>query len=178
MAPIKIGASWLKGINKISRQLTYGSGATVLKSRWYRVLSNCWPHTGKNLMVECCKSFMVYVLHIQQNTVSLDCALFPNIKYQLAKSYCTIWNIWMNWIHIKIYEWIRQGGHYICCVVFWSFLVKVLKSQSSCFNINTTANNNNKYVDKMKNTLKKLYLEGRGISGSIIRAIIIRNYSH
>lgn len=40
-------------------------------------------------------------------------------------------------------------------VVFWSFLVKELKSQSNCFNINTTANNNNnKYVDKMKNMFK------------------------
>lgn len=33
-APIKIGGSWLKGINKISRQLPYGSLSTELKSWW------------------------------------------------------------------------------------------------------------------------------------------------
>lgn len=144
MAPIKIGASWLKGINKISRQLTYGSGATVLKSRWYRVLSNCWPHTGKTLILQ--KLYHLCPPHTAKHSVTALCTVpCSNIKYLLAKSYCIIW---------KMYEWIKPGGHYICCVLFWSFLVKVLKSQSNCFNINTTANNNNKYVDKMKNTFK------------------------
>lgn len=34
-APIKLGGSWLKGINKISRQLPYGSRSIELKSWWH-----------------------------------------------------------------------------------------------------------------------------------------------
>lgn len=54
-----MGGSWLKGINKISRQLPYGSWGTEPMAQ---VLSNCRLHNGKHFMAELYKGSIMYVI--------------------------------------------------------------------------------------------------------------------